>query len=619
MQGRSRAATTTVSSPMDKQTRRPRALPVLLLAAACYAAVLYILRPVHVLSAGDVTNPFPHRLAEWNPDPRHAQRGGEGAVACDVPQCSQVGVDVLGRGGLAADAAVAVAFCIGVVNLFLSGIGGGSIAVLKQAHEHHGLSVDAREMAPAAASRDMFNHREQLAQRGGLAAGIPGEVAGLYELYSRHGSGTLSWRDVVQPLIDIARDGWNASLVLAAMAWVEQDYLWAHQSDWEFLFVNTAKGGVRLVREGDRVTRPNLANTLELIAANGSAAVFYDPDGPIAPHVVRAVRDLGGIMTTEDLAHYAPRVETALSTSYLNHLVYVSHGVLSGLPLVAALNVLDGYGAAPGEDFDAVHTHRLVEAFKHMAAVRLNLGDVVDGDRQGQRDAQERLAPFTTPKWAREVRANISDDHTRPWQDYNPAFQPPEAHGTALFLVVDSDGNAVAYTTTVNLVFGGLVHDKVTGVVVNDEMDDFSIPTARNAFGLEPAVHNYIAPYKRPLLLMLPAIVLEPELGLPRLVIGSAGGSRITTAVLQAIVRVVSHNESLLDTIAHPRIHHQLLPDEVRLESPPPHGLVHALEARGHTVVVGDPMTAMNAVGRENGLWVGVSDWWRKRGGAAAY
>ncbi|ODQ83080.1 hypothetical protein BABINDRAFT_159541 [Babjeviella inositovora NRRL Y-12698] len=562
------------------------------------------------LFGNPVANPITGDGPTWSPAARHMSSGHRGMVASDSELCSQMGSGILADGGSAADAAVTVALCIGVVNSFSSGIGGGGFIISKP-YGAPAVSFDAREVAPQAAHRDMYKDHEHLSQFGGLAVAIPGELQGLYELYRMHTSGVLSWADLIAPVTALCHEGFVASNILEFAASRDSDVFFELKEYWGWIF-----RGDRLVREGEIVTRPELGKTLLLIAANGSSAIFYDPEGPIVPSLVELSRKFGGIITKDDFANYSVRIEPALETNYLDHAVYTTNGASSGPVLISGLNVLNGYGSQNNGDFSLVPSHRMIETFKYMAAVRSNLGDVVDWDHQEQKVRQERTAKFSTPEWAREVRHNISDSRTLPWQEYNSAYRVAENHGTASFSIVDSYNNSVAMTSTVNLLFGSMLHDPVTGVILNNEMDDFSIPDTTNAFGLKPVIYNFISPRRRPLSSMSPTIVTNSD-GTPDLVIGAAGGSRITTAILQAIVRTYSYNLPLLETIAFPRLHHQLFPEEVYVEEPVSQEFIAGLEARGHKVSVIDHLTAMNGIRKAEDGWIGVSDWWRKRGCAS--
>ncbi|CDK26296.1 unnamed protein product [Kuraishia capsulata CBS 1993] len=558
----------------------------------------------------------------WSPSLEQLVIAENGTVASDVKVCSQMGVDILKRGGFAADAAVTVALCIGTINSMSSGIGGGCFITSKKFGTPGAISIDAREMAPAKAHRDMFKGREDDAKVGGLAVATPGELKGLFELYSRHGSGNLEWADLVMPVADLAREGWIADPILEFSLWNERDYILKHPRNWAWAF--NEKG--RLVTQGDHVKREAYSKTLEAIARNGSSDIFYDSEGPLVEGMVTTVRQSGGILEADDFAKYQARVEPALEIETFNrdqYRVFTSNGASSGLSLMAGLQIMNHYEDQSQSDYGVNETQRLVETMKWMGTVRSNLGDVSPYCENETEIAEHhnRYAKFSSAEWARQTQQKIDDNHTlKSWRDYHPAYQMNDPHGTSHFSVVDKFGNAVGMTTTVNLLFGSKVCDPTTGIILNDEMDDFSLPTAPNAFGLEPSIFNFIEPYKRPLSSCSPTVVVDRLTGKPDLVIGAAGGSHITPAVLQAIIRTYHYNLTMLETIAFPRIHHQLLPNEVALEIPAEESVKEELELRGHEVIFETHRTAMNGIRNAgDGVWHAVSDFWRKKGVPVGY
>jgi gamma-glutamyltranspeptidase len=550
-------------------------------------------------------------------DKKHLVTAKHGAVACDVPACSTLGTEILKRGGSAVDASITTALCIGSINSFSSGLGGGGFMVVKPAGDENATAFNFREKAGRYAHKDMYKSSPLLSKFGGLAVAVPGELAGLYEAYTRFSSGRLSWAELIEPVARLNREGFaveeplaRAAGVLAAVS--DNEHREVREAfDWLF----DDRGSPLSV--GDRVFRPNLAHTLYLIARNGSAAVFYDPEGPIAPNLVRAVRRTGGILTLEDFVDYDVEVGPAITVLFRGREVATAPNPASGPILVNGLNVLGGFDkpAKAPSDFEGVATQRLVETMKWMGAGRSQLGDPVDIDNSAL------IKQILDPKWADAIRSNISDDTTHPWQFYRPAYEGKDPHGTAHFSIVDADGMAVSMTTTVNLLFGSLVVDPVTGIVLNNEMDDFSTPGTRNAFDLEPSIYNYIAPFKRPLSSCVPTVITDLTTQRPELVIGAAGGSKILTSVFQAIVRKLEYGLPLLDVVRAARIHHQLLPDVAFLELGAPETVQRELEQRGHTVKTIAPATSMNGIYIDpiSGVIHAVSDYWRKRGQADGY
>lgn len=536
-----------------------------------------------------------------DPSPNHLHKSMYGAVSSDIELCSQLGVDILKKGGFAADAAVTVALCVGVINSFSSGIGGGGYIVSKQ-YDKQAISIDAREMAPLAGHKDMFKGHEHLSQVGGLAAAIPGELKGLYTLYKHEGSGKLTWAELIEPVIDVAENGWNASVVLAAAIEIDKKFFRENYSLWDFVFKEGSKHDV--VKAGDLIKRPKIGETLRLIANNGSDAVFYDPDGPIAGNLIQAANANGGVFSKADFENYEVELSPALKTEYLGNDVYTCAGSCSGAALISGLNIMDHFGTLEGGDMDPLATHRLVEAMKWVASARSRLGDSTNNE----------TTHITSQNWSDYALRHIKDNQTLAnWSDYKPAYELNNPHGTTHFSIVDGHHNAVSMTSTVNLLFGCLVIDPVTGIILNNEMDDFSVPGVPNAFGIEPSIYNFIRPRKRPLSSSSPTIVVN-ELLKPDLVIGAAGGSRIVTSVLQAIVRIYSYSMPLLEAIAYPRFHHQLLPNHIEHEEHIGSDILSSLQEKGHETFLQPPKTVINAIRRWAGDYHAVSDYWRKRG-----
>lgn len=554
------------------------------------------------------------------PQEEYRKLGSKAMVALDVELCSIMGREILQGGGNAADAAVTVALCIGLVNSHSSGIGGGAFIVLWKQNET--ISIDAREAAPAKAHKHMYEHFPLLAQFGGLAVAVPGELAGLYELHKKHGSGNLTWAELIEPVVKLNRKGWHAEEIwISSLHRIHRELLQRVpllREKWDFIY----KEDNNLVDVGDLIRRPAYADTLETIARNGSCAVFYDPDGPIAPKLAQRASECGGILTVDDFAAYRAKVTKALRYEFEAGDDYfelaTSGGVSSGLALIAGLNFYSTLEKCRGKSSGSLSAHRLIEAMKWTASARSNLGD------HNETYFETLVRKYSSPEWVQNLLDNekYADNTTFLWDHYEPKFELTEPKGTSHFSVVDAHGGAVSMTTTVNLIFGSLVYDNNTGVILNDEMDDFSLPDTSNAFNLTPSVYNFIQPAKRPLSLTTPTIIKKN--GELFMLIGAAGGSRIVTAVLQGIVRTVYEKLPLLQTILYPRLHHQLIPEYVMVEDAEMYetevlGIILHLAERNHTIFESGALTAMNAIKKAGDVWEGVSDHWRKRGIACGY
>ena len=554
--------------------------------------------------------------------------GSKFAIASDLELCSNMTLHKVFLdfpGSNAVDAAVTVALCIGMINFFNSGLGGGGFAVVSTKEES--VTYDFRETAPLLSNNTMYDGLGDFASVvGGLSIAVPGELAGLYDMWSEYGSGKISWQNVLQPVIDLGYHGWEIQEVLGASLGAYEYFLRMNFEDWQFVF--NEDGSIK--KKGDWLKRPTLAKTLEVLAKNGSVAPFYDPNSYLVKSMVSKIKERGGIITREDFSLYKAEKQKPLSVLIRsgwenmpnNDLtVLTSSGSSSGAALIAALKVLDAFPSVTGGDYSTQQTYELVEAMKWLASARSRLGDYGGGD-----ELPSRIQKVLNDPWIQhavlKIKENGNDSNFRTlpnWKDYHPAYEMNEPHGTAHFSVVDDKHNAVSLTTTVNLLFGSLVHDPVTGVIFNNEMDDFSIAGRSNSFGLAPSAYNLIEPGKRPLSSCVPTIILN-ELGFPDLVVGASGGSRISPSILQVIVRKYWYQMPLLETIAYPRVHHQLLPDILEVESFPMVGkaLIAELVKMGHTPKEMPSRSVVNGICRVNAEWHAVSDYWRKRGIAAA-
>ncbi|EJS42560.1 ecm38p [Saccharomyces arboricola H-6] len=574
-------------------------------------------------------DPLPRRPT-LTPDSQLLKIGLHGAVSSDLEICSNLAInEVLLKfpESNAADAAVTQALCKGMVNFFNSGIGGGGYVVFSGKNNDDHLSIDFREKAPIGSHKSMFANCSLCSKIGGLAVGVPGELMGLYRLYEERGSGHVRWYDLVEPVAKLGSGGWQIGEALGATLELYEDVFLTLKEDWSFV-INSTQNGV--LKEGDWIKRPMLSNMLMELAKNGSVAPFYDPDHWIAKSMINTIEKHNGIMNLDDVASYDVHVTKPLSMkirkgeNYIpdnDMTVLTSGGSSSGAALLAALRIMDNFQNEEGGDYVKENTYQLLESMKWMASARSRLGDY-----QGE-TLPEHIKEVLDPEWAlkavKTIRANSQDGKFKTlenWTLYDPAYDINNPHGTAHFSIVDSHGNAVSLTTTINLLFGSLVHDPNTGVIFNNEMDDFAQFNKSNSFELAPSIYNFPEPGKRPLSSTAPTVVLS-ELGIPDLVVGASGGSRITTSVLQTIVRTYWYKMPLLETIAYPRMHHQLLPDRVEVESFPMVGksTLYNLKKMGYTMREVFPKSVVNAIRNVRGEWHAVSDYWRKRGISSVY
>ncbi|MFZ0602806.1 MAG: gamma-glutamyltransferase [Roseiarcus sp.] len=529
-----------------------------------------------------------------------------GMVVTQEAAASRIGLDILKRGGNAVDAAVAVGFALAVTLPRAGNIGGGGFMLIHRADRGRTIAIDYRESAPAATDKDVFldanGEADPFKSRySGLSIGVPGTVAGLELAWRKYGSGKFSFAELIAPAIALAREGLTVdddvadSLPLAAKA------LRLHPSSARIFL--RPDGSVK--QAGDHIALDDLATTLETIAAQGSAG-FYS--GTVAEKIVAAVASAGGRMTAQDLADYHAVEREPVRGTYRGYtIVSMPPPSSGGAHIIEILNILEGFPIAAQGLNSAASLHEIAEAEKLAYADRAAyLGD--------PDFVKIPLAGLTSKTYAEHLRAGISPDRSRPAADIRPGEpQRYESDQTTHFSIVDAEGNAVANTYTLNLPYGsGLVADG-TGVLLNDELDDFAgKPGAANVYGLLGGDANAPGSMRRPLSSMSPTFVLKDG----RLVMatGSPGGSTIISTVLQIILNVIDHGLNVAEAENAPRAHDQLWPDELRIERGMSPDTVQLLEAMGHKVVLRNAMGSANTILRApDGELEGASDL-RQRG-----
>jgi gamma-glutamyltranspeptidase/glutathione hydrolase len=536
-------------------------------------------------------------------------RGRSGMVVAQEARAAQIGVDILRQGGNAVDAAVATGFALAVTYPRAGNIGGGGFMVIHLAGEKREVAIDYRERAPAATTRDVFLDDKgeadpRKSRDSGLAIGVPGTVAGFAMAHARYGSGKLTFAQLLAPAIALARDGIPVDGDIADTLSSAR----AHFARWPSSAKIFLKSDGNALAPGDMLVQSDLAMTLDMIARTGERA-FYQ--GPVADKIAASVRDAGGRMTVEDLRSYRAVERDPVSGRYRGYdIVSMPPPSSGGVHLIEMLNILEGYDLHALGAGTPQTLHLMIEAMRRAYADRA----VFLGDPDFVRVPVKGL---TARRYADDLRKTIDPDRATPSSDVRAGHPAAyEGDNTTHFSIVDNDGNAVANTYTLNLSYGvGLVAEG-TGILLNNELDDFAAkPGVPNAFGLVGGDANAPGPNKRPLSSMSPTIVLRD--GKPVLVTGSPGGSRIITAVLQVIHNVIDHRMPLPDAVAAPRVHHQWLPDEVFVEPGIAQPVVEALQARGHKMTPQRPMTSANSIlATPDGL-IGAADP-RTRGALAA-
>jgi gamma-glutamyltranspeptidase / glutathione hydrolase len=528
-------------------------------------------------------------------------RAAHAAVASDHPLASAAGVAALKAGGNAVDAACATALALGVVHPESSGIGGGGFAVIYLAKDKQTYALDFRERAPAAVTPALFvkggKVDPELTKHGALAVAVPGEVRGLSEMVRRWGK--LPFSRCVDGAQRLAARGFPVSWRLAQnLAAIDRK---APAADPRFMEIFAT----RPLGAGEIWRRPDLAWTLGKLRAGGADA-FYK--GEVADEIVKAVHTGGGVLSAEDLARYAPTLRTPLATDYRGLRVYsMPPSSSGGVALIETLGILAAHYPTEADLLrdgrgSSAYLHVLAEALKHGFADRARfLGDTdfVSVD----------LGHLTSPAYHAELARRIKPGAVLSRDGYGTPGPPAERRdgGTTHLSVIDADGNAVALTSTVNLGFGAHLVAGKTGILLNDQMDDFSVkPGVPNAFGLIGNDQNAVAPRKRPLSSMTPTIAVDAS-GRVRVVVGAAGGPTIISSTAEVLLNVVDWKLDAQAAVAAPRIHHQWSPDLLGVEADIPRDVVEGLERRGQTVKVFPHIGTVNLLVRtESGIEAGA-------------
>lgn len=502
-----------------------------------------------------------------------------GMVVSDSPDASLMGAQALALGGNAFDAAIVTSLSLAVTRPQSTGLGGGGFMIAYVAKDDRFVALDFRETAPAAATRERY--AKLLAEAGngppptlygGAAVAVPGLVAGLGEIHRRYATRPMS--DLTALAVFLTQSGFAADEhYLKACRSVLDDY-----AKWPQLKERCGRTYETLLREGnlpkigERVRRPDLTETLRLLGEQG-AEPFYT--GEVAAAIVEAVQATGGLLTKEDLAGYHVKEREPLRFNYRGYeIVTMPPPSSGGVCIAQTLNILATYAGDSATQPVAGRSHILAEALKHSFADRARyLGDPDFGAVPAAR--------FLDRDHARELARRIQPDKTLSPKEYGTAASAPDDRGTSHFCVADKDGNVVTMTETINGLFGSLVVAGSYGIVLNNEMDDFTMPSDQpNLYGLVQSPANMVAPGKRPLSSMSPTLVCKD--GKPVLALGASGGPRIITSVVQVMLAMLDQNQRLEQALPALRLHHQWQPDEVYFDQEPPKELAEALKAVGH-------------------------------------
>jgi gamma-glutamyltranspeptidase/glutathione hydrolase/leukotriene-C4 hydrolase len=511
-----------------------------------------------------------------------------GVVSTDHEECSTLGAHILKKGGNAMDAAIAAALCVGVLSPASSGIGGGCFILHYNAATKESDFIDAREVAPAAATPDMYKNDTTASQDGAKAIAVLGELKGLHLAWEKFGSALdpsspVKWYDLVRPSAVMASE-WSIGHYLAHVLENEWDLINSSPDYADLAALYTRPDG-SMKRAGDKVQQPQLHMTLNRVAVDGPSFIYATEAQTLANEIIAK----GGIITKEDISSYEPTERTPITTTVLGAKYLGAPPPSSGGGAIATiLKFMGGFDDVPmpaQSKMNDLYTHRLVEGMKHAFGLRMNLGD------PDFVDVHEVMAAMVNDTYIDGLRGHCSDTDVLPQKWYGGKFGGfqedmtvdngdnamrkmrgsvlPTDHGTTHISVTDSLGNAVAITSTINTYFGSKIMSPSLGFVLNNQMDDFSQPGQDNYFGLAASEANYIAPGKKPLSSMSPSILVDVSTGQERvwMVGGASGGPRIITATAQVLLNVLGRGMTLLAAESSPRVHHQLSPNFVDVEN----------------------------------------------------
>ncbi|XP_023218595.1 glutathione hydrolase 1 proenzyme-like isoform X1 [Centruroides sculpturatus] len=531
------------------------------------------------------------------------------AISTDTGLCTQIGKDILMKNGTAIETAIATLVCMGVVNSHSMGLGGGFFMTVYNSKKKVVTVLDARETAPKQATKFMFINNSTDAQIGGLAIAVPGELDG-YERAYFYSDKYIRWKDLFQPSIRLCTEGFPVSKHMAKALKLNRDIIFQEES--MKIFINNDTGDI--FKEGEIMTRLDLARTLEKIALYGAAELYNE--GETRENFVTDIQNFGGIITEEDLVNYRAFWKNPTKITLKNNFTVYSVAVPgSGSLLSFMLNVLDGFDLNSYTNWNTLDgvtltLHRLIETFKFTYSYGKNLGD-----KDVEYQTSETETMLLDKKFAETIRAKIQDD--RAMQDTNYYGGNSESNYGSVNVdvaaghvsVVAPNGDAVSVTSSINHYFGCKRVSPSTGIVLNNHMDAFSSPSVSDSFVFSPNKRNQIMPGKKPMSYMSPTIILDDKRKV-WLVIGGGGGPRINTGIALVTMQLLWLNKNVKEAIDMPRVHHQLFPDYISYENNFPEAILRKLEEMGQkTKEKEDIMSVIMAIHRsKSGMWHSNAD-----------
>ncbi|KAG5678928.1 hypothetical protein PVAND_008549 [Polypedilum vanderplanki] len=519
------------------------------------------------------------------------------AVATTSDECTDAAVLILKQGGSAADAAICASLCQGIVVPQASGIGGGFLATIYTKNTAEIVTLNSREVAPLKATQELYLDNERATVEGGLSIAVPTEVKGLHELHRRFGK--LSWSRVLEPAIHVAEKGFKVPNYLARVLSQYEEKI-RRTDGFKDFYVNPKTN--EIYREGDTLKNPQLAETLKIIAREGANAI-YSTEGSLGQKLVNEIQANGGIVTMNDLRIYQPKFAPSVAVKlFQGDTLHTTNLPSSGSIFAFILNILEGYKFHENSfDFhrgNKLIYHRIVEAFKFGFGFRTSLGD------ETSEEVVETLLNVLDVDFANHIRAFINDEQTFNSSEYYRANTSVTIdHGTGHISILAPNGDAVALTSTINSIFGSWVMSNSTGIIFNNEMDDFSLPTASD--GLIQSTANSIKAGKSPMSSMIPMILVNEKHD-ATLIVGGAGGIRIMTSLVLFLINHLYLKLSMEEALEMKRFHHQLQPMRVQFEDGYDQpDIVEYLRQKGHATVEAGPLlsafASIIAISNRNG------------------
>nr|XP_043894897.1 glutathione hydrolase 7 [Solea senegalensis]XP_043894898.1 glutathione hydrolase 7 [Solea senegalensis] len=511
----------------------------------------------------------------------------QGAVVTDAARCTSLGFSVLEKQGSSVDAAITAALCLGIVHPHTSGIGGGGVMLVHDIRKNETRVIDFREMAPSALHEEMM--QTNLQQNPGLLVGVPGMLSGLQQAHQLYGR--MPWKDLVTMAADVARDGFNVTQDLAgSLAKVKDQNI---SDAFRTLFLPNGQASL----PGQFTRRLDLASVLDAVAVNGISE-FYS--GNLTQEMVAAVQAKGGVLTDNDFGNYTTVIQQPAEVTYQGHHVMAAPPPHAGVAVITALNILEGYNITSQVPRNSTY-HWIAEAVKIALALASGLGDPLY-----DASVSETFTKMQSKTQAALLRQMISDSQAFPADHYTPSFTLEEGAAAAQVMVMGPDDYIVSFMSSLNKPFGsGIVTP--SGILLNSQILDFSWPNKTQSSSPNP--QNRIQPGKRPMSFLMPTAV-RPAVGLcgTYVAVGSSNGEKALSGITQVLMNVLSSRKNMSDSLAYGRLHPQLRPNTLLVDSEFLDEDVEQLKAKGHNVERTDVLSLVEGARRTNDLIIGVKD-----------